>query len=1531
MRQAAQQEDAREAGPVAAPPAAHAELSQEVAPPPVSGAFTHSSNRDTRSAVRRDAATADSKPLPGPTSTAVAAVHFSSSSNSSSSNSSSSSSSRSSSSGAAIASGGGGGGGGGSAGSGNERMMAARRAVVMMQWDQHLGRRGRSSAPLLAGGKGSSTSSASSSIASTSIASISNSNSTGSGSVRSETSGAATSSPEGHQPAARQAALPAAAVGHSQTGSSAPAPATATPTAPLLAPPLPTASTVGTAVPAAVGAAVTTPPVMSGAAGAGTAQPTGPLLAGVRPALLGRTIQGRIARLQAAQEELRAVRQARVEAALQPPMAQPPLPAQAQPPQGQPAQGQSGQVPQVARLSAQAQPGQRQDSASTATQVAATGLPARSARPAVLAPGLQADTTTAAPSLPASGASLNSPGLLAAAAPVKSVTSRPAMGTSAATAGPSSPAAASAASTETAGIVRAPADLSAATPAAAPVPAAAPAPAPAAAPAAAAEAPEAAAARDLLTRLSRYQPISREDGPAVLAPYARYSPAAYQAAATAAAAQPQLLLAPLSLPQLAAVAAGYAAAGHRHEQLLEALAGVALTKAGGASSIGGGGGSGRAAGAVSKGKAASEAKQSRLTFRAACVFLTALARLGYRGAAVTRLAAALGVWLARQLNSGAVTPRAKWKGTWLAAALWAYAALEQLPVPPAAAAAAPATAPPAQAAAPSSGGDAAAAAARGPSLPAPPLAPPRTAASPELELARGGALLFTEAAEAVRVAPGWLHLMDGREALWSLWAFRRAAVAYGRGEGTASGAVYVAAAGGYAMLQSGGGGGGGRGPGGMAALPLVVAAPRYEANPLVELKLAARATSLFPQLDPGQLAEAHVLLLECGLAAGEFPQALAALRRCAIARAESIRPQPLAVMVAALAAMQVRDVVWLSALAMACRNKMINMMPDQIVAVLHAFGSVLRFHHLPLFHAAAVVCSTPDMWRLGGLGAGEVLRLAGAFAATRHYEGRLLRAAAERMLQLGSTGSTAGQRAGLLQSLCSLQYRHNGLLRVVAMDTFGLAGAGAASGSGSAALVNWGSSTGFAGAGAAAALATPLSGAAGAARQGLTPNLLVAVAEACGQLQHRPPGLLPALHASRAVVWPRLAITQRATLCWALLVLTGGLSAQTSAAAVPRAAKRAGRQLAAAAASQEQHQLRHRQRQLEQEQLLLQALVDYLQALGVGSQRWPPSAPCSHHVQLLVACTVLASCPPLPATALAQPGQEPSATGAQDVQQTPDELSSQPTALQQQLRGELNKLPAGAVQRALEVERRARSSALAGWAREVAAVVREVLQEAHVDDAADAEAQQPLPPQWLGRPPAVLVSSGVSTGVEVCDSAMLVDVAVELELEVPQPLAKGRGRGRRTSARATADVPSTEQGADVEEAAAELPRRLRQRLRLALDLCPLPPPPPRTAAPVRSAAAGAGVGARSAAEAAPARTTGAPWSLAVGAALGGAVVRNSRWLLSGTGALRRRLLTRGGWLVVPVRERQWKDLRSAEQRRRAVREWLRAALAHVQL
>ncbi len=80
------------------------------------------------------------------------------------------------------------------------------------------------------------------------------------------------------------------------------------------------------------------------------------------------------------------------------------------------------------------------------------------------------------------------------------------------------------------------------------------------------------------------------------------------------------------------------------------------------------------------------------------------------------------------------------------------------------------------------------------------------------------------------------------------------------------------------------------------------------------------------------------------------------------------------------------------------------------MAVLHAFGSVLRFHHLPLFHAAAVVCSVPapGMWRLGGMGAGEVLRLAAAYAATRHYEARLLGAAVRLWVPRGGRGGRGG-------------------------------------------------------------------------------------------------------------------------------------------------------------------------------------------------------------------------------------------------------------------------------------------------------------------------------------------------------------------------------------------------------------------------------------------------------------------------------------------------------------------------------------------
>ncbi|KAG2453412.1 hypothetical protein HYH02_001635 [Chlamydomonas schloesseri] len=1412
------------------------------------------------------------------------------------------------------------GGGGNSSASLQERMMAARRAVVMMQWEQHMGRRGRSGAQPPANGKDGSISISSSSSSSKTDAS---NNTISTTSVISRTGGAEASIQDVQQPTAEQAPASSVAAGAIQTGGRA------------------AAQTAGTATPAAAtttatasGSICSTAPAQALAAGAtasGVPQPAGLSLplAGVRPALLDRTIQGRIARLQAAQAKLRAARMARVGAALQPEQAvaplQPPPPAQTKAVQQQ---QQPGNMAPTGRAAATSPPRLQRDPASTPDAPAVADVSASksmlSAPTAVVGASLTGAAAAFA-SLTASPTPAEAPGPTgrqSPSAPASSAATTRGAFTSAAPETRS----AGASTTTTDAPSTGGGGANRSTPAAIPPATAAAAAAAAAAPVAAPVPPEVSAARDLLSRLSRYQPTSREDGPAVLAPYARYAPAAYQAAAAAAAAQPQALLAPLSLPQLAAVAAAYAAAGHRHEPLLEALASVALAKAGGGTSTGGG------SSRVQSGKAGPVAKRTRLTFRAACVFLTALARLGYRGGSVTRLAAALGVWLARQLHSGAVAPRTKWKGTWLAAALWAYATLEQLPAAGAGAATSAAAATPASSAAanaivPEATVAQSRAAGVASALPASPAVrdAPRSlqaqpqqpqqrqqapgSPEPELELARGGVLLFTEAAEAVRVAPGWLHLLDGREALWSLWAFRKAAAAYGRGgEGSAAGAVYVAAAGGYALLQSGGrrsapaagegGGGGAEGGGGAAALPLVVAAPRYEANPLVELKLAARATALLPQLDPGQLAEAHVLLLEAagGVEAlrDQFPGALAALRRCAMARADSLRPQPLAIMVAALAVMQVRDVVWLSALAMACRNKMINMQPDQIAAVLHAFGSVLRFHHLPLFHAAAVVCSVPasGMWRLGGMGAGEVLRLAAAYAATRHYEARLLRAAAERMLQLGAAGSSAGQRAGLLQSLSALHYRHNPLLRAVAAETFGLAAHGS-----------------------------------GTAAPPAPPSLLVTVAEACGQLQHRPPGLLQALHASRAAVWPRMGLGQRATLCWALLVLTGGL---------PAAAHPPGVKAEVEAAKQQGHQ---RQQEL-QLALLLQALVEYLQALGGGTQRWPPTAPSSHHVQLLVACSVLASYTAPPATTSLEP------------QQARGEQRSMPASLPpqlQQVRRELDKLPPGALQRALEVERRARGAAIGAWAGEVAAAVREVLQEAGMSEGGTQEGRQRLPaasPYWLRQPAAALVSWEVSTAVEACNGAMQVDVAVELELELDvgeaRPGVKARGRGWKSVAQLTAEMPGGEgvtgSGAvDVEQPT----RRQRRRLRIALDLCPLPPPPPRTSAPVLSApakiaagagAAGAGAGgsgAGAAAEPAQDRTPGVPRSLAVGAALGGAVVRNSRWLLSGAGALRRRLLMRGGWLVVPVRERRWKELRSAEQRRRAVRDWLRVACAQL--
>ncbi|GLC76429.1 hypothetical protein PLESTF_001779600 [Pleodorina starrii] len=1012
--------------------------------------------------------------------------------------------------------------------------------------------------------------------------------------------------------------------------------------------------------------------------------------------------------------------------------------------------------------------------------------------------------------------------------------------------------------------------------------------------------PELSAARKLLARLARYIPTGREDGPALLAPYQRYQYGPYQEAAAAAAAHPELLLRPQGLQQLSCITAAYAAAGHRHEPFLRALSAMAAEKMAAPRAQRGAGRS--ASSKTARGAAAAPATPSAaapLTFRTACVMLTALARLRYRDAGLT---AQLGRWLAAALRSGTVSPRAKWKGTWLAAALWAYATLERM----------------------AAREDAVAV--RGP------------AAAPAADASAAGAVLFSEAAEAIRVDPGWLYLMDCREALWALWALKVAAAMYGptAGERAAAAAVVPAAA--------------------AARVP-------YTPQPLVELQLLERAASQLDQLDPGQLAEAHAVAAEAGF--GADGDMLAALRRCTLARVAAVRPQPLSVMVASLAVMQVRDVAWLSALAAACRNQMINMKAEQIVVVLHSFAAALRFYYLPLFHAAAVMCTLPGFARLGAMPAGDVVRLAAAYSAVGHYEAILLRRTAERILTLGSA-ATAWQRANVLQSCSRLAYRHNPLLRAVAAEAFAHAAPSATSPL------------------AAAAAAVPAASGPANALAALPPAQLAAVAAACGQLQFRPPGLLRALHATRVVEWPRLGLAQRASLCWALLVLSGGLAgdvpATAAAGAEPSAECSVADGGAAAAAAARRHrrsaepssQLGAQQRdqrqqppvlslpaqlQRRQQQLLLTALCEYLGALAATDWRsWPTS---DHHAQLLVACSVLTwgslqqqqqqqtlqqQQPNQPeqqqqkrevgGNSGPQPSSPAAATAAVEAAPTGGAAGGCEgsrftwAASSPALRAAVERLPAGAMRKALAAHHRLRQAVLGPWAAAIADVVRQVVEGAAAADAAAAAASGVRPWLELGGPPRrAAAASGVSWrvrggtvshGLLLCGGALGIDVCVEMELEEAEEAEEvavaassqaGEAAGDATEeARLAGETPcsggttpgaigaAVERGEDgrTEQRGVRQPRR-RQRVLIALELCAPPPP-----------------GAGSAAGAA--------------ATSGGGVVRNSRWLLSGSAALRRRLLTGLGWRVVAVRERTWQGLRSPEQQRRAVEAWLRRAV-----
>ncbi|GIL84335.1 hypothetical protein Vretifemale_13019, partial [Volvox reticuliferus] len=857
----------------------------------------------------------------------------------------------------------------------------------------------------------------------------------------------------------------------------------------------------------------------------------------------------------------------------------------------------------------------------------------------------------------------------------------------------------------------------------------------------------------------------------------------FQDAAAAATAHADLLLRPLGLQQLSYIAAAYAAAGHRHEPFLRMLTLVAADKMEAPRRAR----SRLAAAAAAAAAARPSSPEAPLTFRTACVMLTALARLRYHDG---RLMAAMGRWLAAALRSGDVTPRAKWKGTWLAAALWAYATLEQIPAR-----------------------DAASGAAAGDSRSSTPTVPAAATATvtatatvaaavptAKTEVSAAGAVLFTEAAEAIRVDPGWIHLMDCREALWALWALKVAATIYNPAEGTAA----------------------------EPAAPLVLRPlameVSYTPQPLVELQLLERAASQLDQLDPGQLAEAYAVAAEAGFGADRDMQA--ALRRCTLARIAAVRPQPLAVMVASLALLQVQDVTWLTALAAACRNQMINMKAEQILVVLHSFAVALRFYYLPLFHAAAVMCTLPGFARLEQMPAGDLVRLSAAYAAVGHYEAILMRRTAERILFLGSD-ATSWQRASVVHSCARLSYRSNPLLRAVATEA-----------------------------------------------SGLPPGPLALVAAAYGHLQFRPRGLLSALHSARVTEWQRMGLTQRAALCWSLLVLTGGLAGcdgdvrggggggrssgggAVTAAAADFTDKASGaddgadvdvepededKATATAPTSKvstspstspgvraggndsvqpQRRRWRQQQRQRQQHRQLAEALCVYLRALATTDWRaWPVSE--HHHFQLLMACSVLTwregdqqQLQALPKKEKEEGQLGGDSGGAGDIGASDNcggagggdgggggggggssdgggrPLLRVPPAwaiMAAPLRGALRRLPAAATRRALVMHHRLRQAALGPWATQVADVVRQVLDGAMAADAATAaESGQ----TWLrnriaysngiaavaeAEAEAALLLRGatVTHGSLLCDGALSVDVCVEVELEMGLEMRSG--------------------------------------------------------------------------------------------------------------------------------------------------------------
>jgi hypothetical protein len=440
------------------------------------------------------------------------------------------------------------------------------------------------------------------------------------------------------------------------------------------------------------------------------------------------------------------------------------------------------------------------------------------------------------------------------------------------------------------------------------------------------------------------------------------------------------------------------------------------------------------------------------------------------------------------------------------------------------------------------------------------------------------------------------------------------------------------------------------------------------------------------------------------------------------------------------------------------------------------------------------------------------------------------------MVQLGGA-ATLWQRAGLLHHLSRLGSRQGPLLRSVVAETLGLRAHGPA-----------------------AAQQQPSA----PAPDVLPARLLAMVALSAGQLQHRPPDALAALHAARGAHWRRMTLAHKAAVTWALLALTGARALEALGAdaadrdPVPgdEPAADAGGGVVATAATEPHADAVHTRAAWEGAQLAA-ALGAYLQAAAsTGPGTWPQGPHVGPHEQLLCAAAALA-------------GWWRPTSGAQNTASAGQDGATAPSDWHAQLAPLLRRLRAPALRGALTRSCRVRRARLRGWATEVTAVLGELLATSR--DGREVQ-------RWRLPRGVVLAAGQARAFVPACGGALQADIEVTLELE---------RRGAR------------------------LP------LCLALELCPVLPLAAEPGVPSmglnREATRGAALPAPP------------PPATCADAAAG--TVRNSRWLLSGGTALRVRLLSvAGGAHVVLLRERAWRDARSGEQRSRLLRELLRGAV-----